>query len=71
MPYDTIYDALWGDTVVENNQMHFQKRKLLERIAKVSPEHEGLIRTIPKHGYVLNLKDSQVELHLRKEASVV
>ena len=71
VPYDTIYDALWGDTVVENNQMHFQKRKLLERIAKVSPEHEGLIRTIPKHGYVLNLRDSQVELHLRKEASVV
>jgi DNA-binding winged helix-turn-helix (wHTH) protein len=65
VPYDTIYTAVWGDVVVEPNQMHFQKRKLLDRIARIAPHHDKLITTVPKRGFVLNLEPEAVMLEPR------
>ena len=62
VPYDRIYEAVWGDTVVEPNQMHFQKRKILDRVKNVLPARTGLIRTIPKRGFVLELAPQEVML---------
>lgn len=58
--YDAIYRALWGDTIVEPNQMHFQKRRLLAAIAAQNPRRGGLITTVPKRGFTLNLDPQQV-----------
>ncbi len=60
VPYDTIYAALWGDTVVENNQMHYQKQNLLKRIRSTVPDRANLVRTIPKRGFVLDLPEEAV-----------
>ena len=67
VPYDAIYDAVWGDAIVENNQMHFQKRKLLDRIKAATPHYADLVKTVPKRGFILNLAPAQVE---RKRATV-
>ena len=58
--YETIYEALWGDVIVENNQMHYQKRKLLDALCEVSSDCEKWIQTIPKQGYLLNLLPGQI-----------
>lgn len=63
VPYDTIYQAVWGELVVESNQMHFQKKLLLQRIREVASQHDKLVTTVPKRGFVLNLKPNQVVLH--------
>ena len=60
VPYDTIYAVVWGEVVVENNQMHFQKRNLLKRIGALLPDRVGLVRTIPKRGFVLDLDPQEV-----------
>ena len=60
VPYDTIYEELWGSAIVENNQMHFQKRKLIERIAAVRPDRKGLIKTVPKRGFMLDAACGEV-----------
>ena len=60
VPYETIYDAVWGDAVVESNQMHFQKRRLLAAIEAQNPQRAGLITTVPKRGFVLNLEPDAV-----------
>ena len=60
VPYDTIYDAVWGEVVVEPNQMHFQKRNLVKRILEVNPAYAELIGTTPKRGFRLNLSADQV-----------
>jgi len=62
VPYKTIYQTVWGDTVVEPNQMHFQKRRLLSKIQAELPERAQLITTIPKRGFVLNLTAEEVAL---------
>lgn len=62
VPYDTIYAELWGSAIVENNQMHFQKRKLLERIGAVRPEHKHLVKTVPKRGFMLDVAAGDVEV---------
>ncbi|MBN2311252.1 MAG: DEAD/DEAH box helicase [Candidatus Hydrogenedentes bacterium] len=62
VPYDTIYTAVWGESIVEPNQMHFQKRRLIERIKAALPERARLITTVPKRGFVLNLPADRVEL---------
>lgn len=62
VPYETIYAAVWGDTIVENNQMHFQKRKLLQRIEGAAPNCAAVIKTVPKRGFLLNLLPEQVAL---------
>ncbi|MCP4645649.1 MAG: DEAD/DEAH box helicase, partial [bacterium] len=60
VPYDTIYDAVWGEAVVESGQMHFQKRRLLARVKEAVPSRAALVRTIPKRGFVLDLTPNQV-----------
>lgn len=60
--YDQIYQALWGDGVVEPNQMHFQKRRLLGRIQQAAPRRSDLIKTIPKRGFMLDLSSDEVAL---------
>lgn len=60
--YEEIYEALWGAVIVENNQMHFQKRKLIESIRAARPDQKDLIRTIPKRGFVLNLQPADVDI---------
>ncbi len=67
VPYETIYTAVWGEDVVENNQMHFQKRKLIKRITTAVPHREDLIKTVPKRGFTLTLDPSDV---LHKAAQV-
>ncbi len=66
VPYDTIYQAVWGQSIVEPNQMHFQKRKLLTAVAAECPDRADLVTTIPKRGFVLNLAPGEV--HLTEEA---
>ncbi len=61
VPYETIYRTLWGDAIVEDNQMHFQKKKLLSAITKALPERGGLIAAVPKRGFSLNLESWQVQ----------
>ncbi|MCC6154716.1 MAG: winged helix-turn-helix domain-containing protein, partial [Candidatus Hydrogenedentes bacterium] len=63
LSYDKVYTALWGDAIVEQNQIHFQKRRLIERIKEVSPHRADIIRTIPKRGFVLDLKPGEVSLY--------
>ena len=67
--YETIYAHLWGDVIVENNQMHFQRRRLVERIKGAVPEREKIIRTVPKRGFMLDLQPGQVELRVRASAA--
>lgn len=62
VPYEEIYASLWGDGVVESNQVHFQKRKLLDRIKESCPAREDLIRTIPKRGFALCLEPDRVDV---------
>ncbi|NIA13543.1 MAG: DEAD/DEAH box helicase [Nitrospiraceae bacterium] len=64
VPYETIYQAVWGDTIVEPNQMHFQKRKLLDGVRANLPDREDIIKTVPKRGFVLNLIPDQVTLRV-------
>lgn len=58
--YDAIYAAVWGDSVVEQGQMHFQKSRLLERIKEVAPTRSDIIRTIAKRGFMLTLAPHDV-----------
>lgn len=60
VPYETIYTAVWGNVIVEPNQMHFQKRKLLAAIAAAGLDRPDLIRTIPKNGFLLDLSPENV-----------
>ena len=50
----TILQGGLGDAVVEPNQMHFQKRKILDRVRTCFRTHRS-DRTIPKRGFVLEL----------------
>lgn len=60
VPYDRLYGEVWGDAVVEDNQMHFQKNMLLKRIAAAAGDWRGVIRTVPRRGFVLELPAEQV-----------
>jgi len=55
VPYERIYRDVWGDTIVEHNQMHFQKRRLIERIQNVEPDIAKTIKTVPKRGFMLDI----------------
>jgi helicase len=61
--YDSLYEVLWGDVMVENNQIHFQKRRLLKCIEVAVPDAKTLIKTIPKRGFLLDLAPAEVVLH--------
>lgn len=60
VPYETIYQAVWGESVVEDNQMCFQKSNLIKRIKKAVPVRAELVRTLPKRGFMLNLLPEEV-----------
>jgi len=60
--YDRIYDRVWGDAVVEPNQMSFQKSRLMERIRRAVPGRTGLVQTISKRGFKLNLGAHEVRV---------
>ena len=62
VPYEEIYETLWGAVIVENNQMHFQKRKLIESIRAARPDRKDLVRTVPKRGFVLDLQPADVDI---------
>jgi DNA-binding winged helix-turn-helix (wHTH) protein len=70
IPYETIYKMVWGNTIVETNQMHFQKRKLLESIRQVLPHRADLITTVPKRGFTLNLAPGEVALRAAAAGSI-
>ncbi len=63
VPYEFIYESVWGSAVVENNQMHLQKRNLLKRIGALVPDRAQLITTIAKRGFVLRLSVGEVLMH--------
>ena len=68
--YETIYNVLWGDACVEQSQMHYQKRTLLQRIQEICPGREkGLIKTRSRFGYALELSTDAV-LYRRAPAGV-
>ncbi|MBI1319719.1 MAG: hypothetical protein GC168_12340 [Candidatus Hydrogenedens sp.] len=60
MPYDAIYEAVWGERVVESGQMHTQKKNLLNRLRRARPALPELVKTRPKRGFVLALPPGQV-----------
>jgi len=63
VPYDTIYTALWGENVVvQPAQINQHKCKLLHKLAEVHPRFATVIRTIPKHGFTLDLPLHDVRL---------
>jgi len=62
IPYEVIYKALWGDAIVEDNQLHFQKGKIVKALRAAAPTHEGMIKTVPKRGFLLDLAPEQVLL---------
>ncbi len=61
--YEEIYRELWGDIIVEDNQMAYQKCLLLHSLSKISPEWKTRIRTVPKRGFILELLPSQILLN--------
>ena len=67
--YERIYEHLWGDAIVENNQIHFQRRRLVERIKAMVPARENVVRTVPKRGFVLDLHPGEVAMHRRPSAA--
>ncbi len=60
IPYETIYKALWGKTIVCDSQISFQKRALAKRIQEADPNGRALICTICKRGLVLDLMPEEV-----------
>jgi helicase len=60
---ETIYQALWDDTIVEQAQISAQKARLIERIRRVAPERAALIKVIPKRGMMLMLSPGEILLH--------
>lgn len=64
VPYEVIYETLWQDVIVEPNQVCYQKTKLIQAIVAVCPSREGLITTVPKRGFRLNLTPDDVRVDL-------
>ena len=62
VPYGDLYKVLWGDTVVETNQLSYQKNAVLSAIGEVAPERRDVILTFPKIGFMLDLSPREVLL---------
>ncbi len=63
VPYDVIYEELWGGEVsVEMQQISYHKAQLLRRFSKVAPKAEvkGLIGAVSGEGLILLLNPSNV-----------
>jgi DNA-binding winged helix-turn-helix (wHTH) protein len=58
--YKQLYDELWGDTVVELNQLSFQKTAIVGAIVEEVPRRRDLILTFPKVGFMLDLSPREV-----------
>lgn len=58
--YEDLYRQVWGDIIVEDNQMHYQKRMLIKRLSEADPTLTELIETVPKYGFILKLNPEQV-----------
>lgn len=61
--YEEIYKELWGDIIVEDSQMAFQKCMLLQNLCKAAIHWKKYIRTIPKRGFLLDLNPEQVSIN--------
>ena len=68
--YEKIYEALWGDGVVEAGQMHYQKQQLLKRIKATVPRRFALVKTISKRGFRLCLTSEQIGLYMESRSTV-
>ncbi len=62
IPYGDLYKVLWGDTVVEMNQLSYQKNAVLSAIGEVAPKRRDVILTFPKIGFMLDLSPREVLL---------
>ena len=62
VPYDTVYRELWEskNRIVEPGQIHYQVRKLRKAINESVKHRDKLIKTITKHGLILDLSPDQV-----------
>lgn len=62
VPYDVIYRELWEskNRIVEPGQIHYQVRMLRKAINDSVNDRDELIKTITKHGLVLDLSPDQV-----------
>lgn len=60
--YDEIYRELWGDIIVEDGQIAYQKCLLLRALCSISPEWKNRIRTVSKRGFILELLPEQVKI---------
>jgi len=63
IPYQRLYDALWGpEEIVEPQQIHWHRSRLLAKLRRVLPEGaRPPLRTVPKRGFVLDLRPEEVE----------
>lgn len=65
VPYDVIYEKVWGgEVLVEMQQISYHKAQLLRRFSKVAPKAEvkGLIGAVSGEGLILLLNPSDVSL---------
>jgi len=65
VPYDVIYEKVWGgEVVVEMQQISYHKAQLLRKFSTVAPivEVKGLITAVSGEGLVLVLNPSEVSL---------
>jgi DNA-binding winged helix-turn-helix (wHTH) protein len=63
VPYNTIYDKIWGgDVMVEMQQISYHKAQLLKKIQKIAPKSEtqALITPVSGEGMVLNLRSEEI-----------
>ena len=63
VPYNTIYDRIWGgDVMVEMQQISYHKAQLLKKIQKVAPKSEikSLITPVSGEGMVLNMRPEEI-----------
>lgn len=60
IPYADLYEQLWGDTIVEANQLSYQKNAIMTAIRNVAPDREEIIRTFNKIGFMLDLSPREV-----------
>jgi len=63
VPYNTIYDKLWGgDVMVEMQQISYHKAQLLKKMQKVASKSEikSLITPVSGEGMVLNLRPEEI-----------
>lgn len=69
VPNDTIYRELWEskNRIVEPGQIHYQVRKLRKAINESVNDRDELIKTITKHGLVLDLSPDQVLIVGRRD----